>query len=253
VPNSDTHRGYGGSAALAGLHRFLSRLVVQIERKRVTETALVSKHRSFRLTHVLSACLAAVLAGSLPTAASGAGPGGWDHLGDAGSPGTQSLNADVHALNADAPGVLYVGGAFTNAGGNAHADRIAGWNGSSWSAVSSATSQISNGAVFAIAYANGKVYAGGMFQNAGGEPDADYLAVWDGVSWSLSATRPDPRSPGPSTPCRSSAQPCTRAGRSRTPRPLTLLTTYLGATWPPATRARRSTIRRSRLPARCLR
>jgi hypothetical protein len=194
VPNSDTHRGYGGSAALAGLHRFLSRLVVQIERKRVTETALVSKHRSFRLTHVLSACLAAVLAGSLPTAASGAGPGGWDHLGDAGSPGTQSLNADVHALNADAPGVLYVGGAFTNAGGNAHADRIAGWNGSSWSAVSSATSQISNGAVFAIAYANGKVYAGGNFQNAGGEPDADFLAVWDGVSWEpfCKATGPGP-------------------------------------------------------------
>jgi hypothetical protein len=153
------------------------------ERKRVTETALVLKLRSFRLTHVLAACLTAVLVGSLPTAASAAGPGGWDHLGDAGSPGTQSLNGDVYALNADPPGVLYVGGSFTDAGGNADADRIAGWNGSSWSALSSPTSQISNGAVFAIAYANGKVYAGGSFQDAGGHADADFLAVWDGVSW----------------------------------------------------------------------
>ena len=157
--------------------------MVHIEKKRVTETALVSKLRSFRRTHLLSACPAAVLVGLLATAASGAGPGGWEHLGDAGSPGTQSLNADVHALNADAPGVLYVGGAFTDAGGNANADRIAGWNGGSWSALSSPTSQISNGAVLAIAYANGKVYAGGTFLNAGGVADADFLAVWDGVSW----------------------------------------------------------------------
>jgi hypothetical protein len=166
--------------------------VVQIERKRVMETVLVSKLRSFRLTHVLFACLAAVLVGSLPTAASGAGPGGWHHLGDAGSPGTQSLNADVHALNADAPGVLYVGGSFTDAGGNANADRIAGWNGSSWSALSTPTSQISNGALLAIAYANGKVYAGGSFQDAGGNAEADFLAVWDGVSWEPFCNAPGP-------------------------------------------------------------
>ena len=64
--------------------------------------------------------------------------------------------------------MLYAGGPFTDAGGNANADRIAGWNGGSWTALSSPTSQISNGAVFAIAYANGKVYAGGTFQDAGG-------------------------------------------------------------------------------------
>lgn len=58
----------------------------------------------------------------LGTGASAAGPGGWDHLGDAGTPGSDSLNGAVSALNADAPGALYVGGAFTNAGGNANAD-----------------------------------------------------------------------------------------------------------------------------------
>ena len=79
--------------------------------------------------------------------------------------------------------MLYVGGNFTNAGGIAEADRVAAWNGSAWSAVSSATSQIDNGLVRAIAYANGKIYAGGTFQNAGGNANADFLAVWNGSSW----------------------------------------------------------------------
>lgn len=35
----------------------------------------------------------------------------------------------------------------------------------------------------AIAYAGGKVYAGGNFTNAGGNANADFLAVWDGASW----------------------------------------------------------------------
>ena len=81
------------------------------------------------------------------------------------------------------PGALYVGGEFTDAGGIPDADRIATWNGSNWSAVSSSTSQISNGRVSAIAVSGGKVYAGGTFQNAGGDANADFLAVWDGASW----------------------------------------------------------------------
>jgi hypothetical protein len=109
-----------------------------------------------------------------------AGPGGWDHLGE-GAAGSNSLNGHAYALNADVAGVLYVGGAFTDAGGVADADRIATWNGTSWAALGS--SQIDNGAVHAIETANGKVYAGGTFQNAGGSADADFLAVWDGASW----------------------------------------------------------------------
>ena len=93
--------------------------------------------------------------------------------------------------------MLYVGGLFTDAGGNADADRIAGWNGSSWSALGSPTSQISNGAVSAIAYANGKVYAGGTFQDAGGSADADFLAVWDGVSWAPFCNSTGPALDGP--------------------------------------------------------
>jgi trimeric autotransporter adhesin len=81
------------------------------------------------------------------------------------------------------PGALYVGGEFTDAGGLPDADRIAAWNGSSWSAVSSSMSQIPNGRVSAIAVSAGKVYAGGSFQNAGGRANADFLAVWDGATW----------------------------------------------------------------------
>lgn len=37
--------------------------------------------------------------------------------------------------------------------------------------------------VSAIAYHAGNVYVGGTFTNAGGNPDADFLAVWDGTNW----------------------------------------------------------------------
>jgi hypothetical protein len=130
-------------------------------------------------------CVLAVstsLIGALVALASAAGPGGWDHLGDQGAPGTDSLNVVASAL-AVTPGALYVGGEFTDAGGIPDADRIATWNGSSWRAVSSSTSQISNGRVSAIAVSAGKVYAGGTFTNAGGRANADFLAVWDGTSW----------------------------------------------------------------------
>ena len=51
-----------------------------------------------------------------------------------------------------------------------------------------------NGAVHAIAYHAGKVYAGGTFINAGGNPNADFLAVWNGSSWApfCNPTGPDP-------------------------------------------------------------
>jgi hypothetical protein len=109
-----------------------------------------------------------------------AGPGGWDHLGSGATAGSNSLNGAVRALNADAPGVLYVGGAFTGAGGNPKADHIAMWNGTAWSALGSIPL---NGDVDAIAYKDGRLFAGGTFTNAGGNQNADFLAVWDGTSW----------------------------------------------------------------------
>ena len=109
------------------------------------------------------------------------GPGGWGHLGTGATSATASLNGAVYAVNSEDPGVLLVGGNFTSAGGNANGARVATWNGSAWGALNGAP--ISNGSVFALAYAGGKVFAGGTFLNAGGDPNADYLAEWNGSGW----------------------------------------------------------------------
>jgi hypothetical protein len=143
----------------------------------------VSRAGTRRVLRILA--ISGVAVGMIATLALAAGPGGWDHLGDRGTPGSDSLDLVASAL-AVTSGVLFVGGGFTDAGGIPAADRIATWNGSSWSAVSSPASQISNGVVSAIAVSGGKVFAGGSFQNAGPPgtaTNADFLAVWDGVSW----------------------------------------------------------------------
>jgi hypothetical protein len=114
------------------------------------------------------------------------GPGGWDHVGQGSTATAASLNGNVTALNTDNPGVLYVGGNFVNAGGRANADRIAKWNGASWSAIGNVP--LTNGSVFAIAYHAGKVYVGGTFQDAGGDPKADFLAAWNGTAWEKPCT-----------------------------------------------------------------
>jgi hypothetical protein len=148
--------------------------------------------RKRRLLALLA--VSALVIGALVAFASAAGPGGWDHLGDRGTPGSDSLDLVASALTVT-PGALYVGGDFTDAGGVLNADRIAKWNGSSWSAVSSTASQISNHGVAAIAVYAGKVYAGGSFTNASGNDNADFLAVWDGTTWEPFCT---PTGPGPS-------------------------------------------------------
>ena len=49
--------------------------------------------------------VSAVVIGALVTSAAAAGPGGWDHLGDRGAPGTDSLDLVASAL-AVTPGAL---------------------------------------------------------------------------------------------------------------------------------------------------
>src|SRR5262249_57631860 len=69
---------------------------------------------------------------------------------------------------------LYAGGYFTNAGGIA-ANRIARWNGSSWSALGSGI----QGAVRALAVSGSDVYAGGDLTTAG-RLAAHHIAKWEG-------------------------------------------------------------------------
>jgi hypothetical protein len=92
-----------------------------------------------------------------------------------------SVNSNVNALAVNGSDV-YAGGRFTSAGG-VPASRIARWNGSSWSALSTGVSGTGSFAVSALALAGGSVIAGGSFTNAGGVA-VNRLARWDGANWS---------------------------------------------------------------------
>jgi len=78
-------------------------------------------------------------------------------------------------------GTLYAGGVFTHAcgnpgcnSGNTIANRVAAWNGSSWSALGSGT----NDTVVALAVNGADLYVGGQFTAAGGKPSF-HFARWN--------------------------------------------------------------------------
>jgi hypothetical protein len=106
----------------------------------------------------------------------------WSALGSGVSGVADNLIGDVYAL-AVSGGTLYAGGAFTSADGSP-ANNIAQWNGSSWSALDSGTNSVGlNNGVFALAVSGSTLYAGGVFTAAGGSA-ANYVAQWNGSSWS---------------------------------------------------------------------
>ena len=85
-------------------------------------------------------------------------------------PGT---NGDVYALAVDASGNLYVGGAFTEAGGH-QANNVAKWDGTNWIALGDGV----DGDVHALLVRGNDLYVGGWFTLAGGA-GANHVAKWD--------------------------------------------------------------------------
>lgn len=79
---------------------------------------------------------------------------------------------------------LYVGGQFTMAGG-VGANRIAKWNGSSWSALGAGLNNIVSAltATDTVSPIGPALYVGGNFTTAGGA-GAQRIAKWDGRAWS---------------------------------------------------------------------
>jgi len=100
--------------------------------------------------------------------------GGWSAL-------DQGVNGNVHSLAVDynsADDGLYVGGDFSQAGGNPISN-IAVWDGLVWTPLGTGT----NGCVYAITItALSGVYAGGRFTEAGGKT-VNHVAEWDGTNW----------------------------------------------------------------------
>jgi hypothetical protein len=96
-----------------------------------------------------------------------------------------ALSGKVNTLAVDGTN-LYAGGDFTfayNEGSSVAVNRIAKWDGSTWSALGGGV----NSSVYALAVdANHNLYAGGSFTNAA-FPEADYIAMWNGSAWSALA------------------------------------------------------------------
>ncbi|MFN0242902.1 MAG: hypothetical protein ACKVWV_08440 [Planctomycetota bacterium] len=81
---------------------------------------------------------------------------------------------------------LYAAGTFTQISG-VPANRVAKWNGSTWSALGSGVSGPVGPRIDTLAMhdfgAGARLIAGGRFTSAGGSP-ANNIAMWDGATWS---------------------------------------------------------------------
>jgi hypothetical protein len=101
----------------------------------------------------------------------------WSALG---SNGSWSLSSSVRAIATDSSGNVYVGGSFTQLNA-VNANRVARWDGTSWSALGTGT----NNTVFSLAVNGTTLYAGGTFSQAGGVT-RNGIAAWDtvGSTWS---------------------------------------------------------------------
>jgi hypothetical protein len=104
----------------------------------------------------------------------------WHTVGGANAiPGSSSAVYAIAITGTD----VYVGGFFTNAGGNNANDFLTRWTGSSFVPPGSKTARPLNGTVYTVAVSGTDVYVGGRFTNAGNVPGANYIARWDGAQW----------------------------------------------------------------------
>jgi hypothetical protein len=110
--------------------------------------------------------------------------GAWSALTSGCSGG---LAPTVYALSVSGTDDLYVGGSFTLAG-SVPASRIAKWNGSAWSALTTGCSGGYATMVRAICISGTDVYIGGEFNNVGGVANTAYIAKWNGSAWSALST-----------------------------------------------------------------
>jgi len=102
----------------------------------------------------------------------------WNSLGNG---TTNGVGGNVNALLPVSPTEVYAGGTFTTAGAVA-ANRIARFDGTSWSALGSGLSGVTSPSAVALADDGVYLYAAGAFTNAGGTLVSG-IARWDGTAW----------------------------------------------------------------------
>ena len=102
----------------------------------------------------------------------------WNLVGAA-----NAINAAVQDIQFSGSSV-YIGGAFTNAGGNNANDYLTRWTGSAFVPLGSQTAGPLGGHVVSVVVSGTDVYVGGVFTNAGNVPGANYVAKWNGATWS---------------------------------------------------------------------
>ena len=76
---------------------------------------------------------------------------------------------------------LYVGGGFTQAGGQP-ANRVARWNGTEWASLGAGIGDGGGGLVYALVVLGSDIYVSGYFGQAGNVP-AHAVARWNGNTW----------------------------------------------------------------------
>jgi hypothetical protein len=107
----------------------------------------------------------------------------WDPVTNGGEWSTlgTGINDTCYAIVIDSNNNVYVGGAFTEAGGNP-ANYIAKWDGSNWSALGDGF----NSTVYAMAFdSNNNLYIGGTFvYDSNSVTQYFYTAKWNGTEWS---------------------------------------------------------------------
>jgi hypothetical protein len=108
----------------------------------------------------------------------------WSLLNGLSSPAYQDgIFTELSCVSSDASGNIYVGGNFTNSGGNYY---VAKWDGSAWNELGGLNSFDPNSSVKCIFCdpKTGYIYTGGYFTN-GVSPTTGkfYVAKYDGTSW----------------------------------------------------------------------
>ncbi|HUF07971.1 MAG TPA: T9SS type A sorting domain-containing protein, partial [Rhodothermales bacterium] len=95
--------------------------------------------------------------------------------------GLQGTEPAIYAFAVDESG-LYAGGRFLSQN-DQRIQNVARWNGEFWSAVGSGlVHRDGYGGVYALVWEDGRLYAGGLFDESAGAPMKN-IASWDGLAW----------------------------------------------------------------------